>query len=101
MKNDISAASPIVTKMKIYPPQTRDIAAVVMPARTAREICHFIDLAFQAQTNRYNAMNRKKKPADSFSGIPAIVLGSMAGISVRNRDEIRAIALISTHPMNQ
>ena len=36
-------------------------------------------------------MNIKKNPEDSFSGIPAIVLGSNEGITTKNAVEINAI----------
>jgi hypothetical protein len=36
---------------------------------------YFICLACHAERYRYNARKRRKNPVDSFSGIPAIVLG--------------------------
>ena len=39
-------------------------------------------------------MNIKKKEADSFSGIPAIVLDSNEGITIRKAVEINAIMFL-------
>ena len=54
-------------------------------------IWFFKDLDFQADKKRYSAKNRKKKAADSFSGIPAMVLGSNDGRTIRKNEEIKAI----------
>ena len=44
--------------------------------------------------------NKKKKASDSFSGIPAIVLGSNTGMIVKKKEEIKAITLALFSPTN-
>jgi len=43
-------------------------------------------------------MNKKKNPADSFSGMPAIVLGRSAGRIERKREEINAVTFAFNSP---
>ena len=72
-------------------PETRPIKAVATPARIPKSKACFISLDFQDLRKRNKDKNKKKNAADSFSGIPAIVLDKKTGITIIKNVEIKAI----------
>ena len=88
----------IVREIYVQPPQTRAIAAIVNPADNPKINLFFSFPALHAEMKKYKEMNKKKNPADSFSGMPAIVLGRSAGRIVKNKEEINATIFAFNSP---
>ena len=65
----------IVAKRYNTPPQTKPIKAVESPAKIPNRIDCFKSFCFQVSANNNKDKIIKKIAADSFSGIPATVLG--------------------------
>src|SRR3989338_5643057 len=80
------------------PPHVRAMIAVETPASSAKETRGIQRFAFSAERQPYNARNIKRNAADSFSGMPAMVRGSNAGMTVRKNEAMSAIMLAFVVP---